>query len=163
MIEVLGETGAEVVFVCREVRSRTDIVTGQSRCRSGHGSWRFSVSLRAAQRAVLGRPPPVSNGSHVQPGNHRRDTRHSGQCSLGDAEGVLVALRHCSLDEAYIELVQRPNGTVWPWDGHVARDVDDRINRGDLDRIGFGKHAEIVGSPPGCRNPPVHPDDVKER
>jgi hypothetical protein len=38
--------------------------------------------------------------------DHRRDPRSSGQRSLGAAEGVLVALRHCSLDEAFIDIVQ---------------------------------------------------------
>ena len=38
--------------------------------------------------------------------DHRRDPRRSGQRSLGAAEGVLVALRHCSLDEAFIDIVQ---------------------------------------------------------
>ena len=37
--------------------------------------------------------------------DHRRDPR-SGQRSLGAAEGVLVALRHCSLDEAFTDIVQ---------------------------------------------------------
>ena len=37
---------------------------------------------------------------------HRRDPRRSGQRSLGAAEGVLIALRHCSLDEAFIDIVQ---------------------------------------------------------
>lgn len=37
---------------------------------------------------------------------HRRDPRRTGQRSLGAAEGVLVALRHCSLDEAFIDIVQ---------------------------------------------------------
>jgi hypothetical protein len=34
------------------------------------------------------------------------DPRHSGQRSLGIAEGVLVALRHCTLDEAFTDIVQ---------------------------------------------------------
>ncbi len=38
--------------------------------------------------------------------DHRRDDPRSGQRSLGAAEGVLVALRHCSLDEAFIDIVQ---------------------------------------------------------
>ncbi len=38
--------------------------------------------------------------------DHRRDPRRSGQRSLGAAEGVLVALRHCSLDEAFADIVQ---------------------------------------------------------
>lgn len=38
--------------------------------------------------------------------DHRRDPRRSGQRSLGAAEGVLVALRHCSRDEAFIDIVQ---------------------------------------------------------
>jgi hypothetical protein len=38
--------------------------------------------------------------------DHRRDTGRSGQRSLGAAEGVLVALRHCSLDEAFIDIVE---------------------------------------------------------
>jgi hypothetical protein len=36
---------------------------------------------------------------------HRRDPRSNGQRSLGAAEGVLVALRQCSLDEAFIDIV----------------------------------------------------------
>ena len=32
--------------------------------------------------------------------------RRTGQRILGAAEGVLVALRHCSLDEAFIDIVQ---------------------------------------------------------
>ncbi|BBY41108.1 hypothetical protein MMAN_52420 [Mycobacterium mantenii] len=38
--------------------------------------------------------------------DHRRDPRRSGQRSLGTAEGVLVALRHCSRNEAFINIVQ---------------------------------------------------------
>lgn len=38
--------------------------------------------------------------------DHRRGDRRSGQRSLGAAEGVLIALRHCGLDEAFIEIVQ---------------------------------------------------------
>jgi hypothetical protein len=38
--------------------------------------------------------------------DHRRDPRRSGQRSLGTAEGVLVALRHCSRDEAFNDIVQ---------------------------------------------------------
>jgi hypothetical protein len=38
--------------------------------------------------------------------DHRKDPRRSGQRSLGAAEGVLVALRHYSLDEAFIDIVQ---------------------------------------------------------
>lgn len=37
---------------------------------------------------------------------HRRDPRRSGQRSLAAAEGVLVALRLCSLDEAFTDIVQ---------------------------------------------------------
>jgi hypothetical protein len=37
--------------------------------------------------------------------HHSRDPRRSGHRSLGAAEGVLVALRHCSLDEAFIDIV----------------------------------------------------------
>lgn len=36
----------------------------------------------------------------------RRDDRHNGQRRLSAAEGVLVALRHCSLDEAFTDIVQ---------------------------------------------------------
>lgn len=36
----------------------------------------------------------------------RRDVRGSGQRSLSAAEGVLVALCHCSLDEAFADKVQ---------------------------------------------------------
>lgn len=35
-----------------------------------------------------------------------RDFGRSGPRSLGAAEGVLVALRRCSLDEAFIDIVQ---------------------------------------------------------
>jgi hypothetical protein len=38
--------------------------------------------------------------------DHRRGSRRSGQRSLSAAEGVLVALRHCSLDEAFADIVQ---------------------------------------------------------
>jgi hypothetical protein len=38
--------------------------------------------------------------------DHPRDSRRGGQRSLGAAEGVLVALRHCSLDDAFIDIVQ---------------------------------------------------------
>lgn len=38
--------------------------------------------------------------------DHYRDRGRSGQRSLGAAEGVLVALRHCSLDEAFIDIVE---------------------------------------------------------
>ncbi len=38
--------------------------------------------------------------------DHCRDAGRSGQRSLGAAEGVLVALRHCSLDEAFIDIVE---------------------------------------------------------
>jgi hypothetical protein len=37
--------------------------------------------------------------------DYRRRHRRSAQRSLGAAEGVLVALRHCSLDEAFIDIV----------------------------------------------------------
>jgi hypothetical protein len=38
--------------------------------------------------------------------DHRREFGRNAQRSLGAAEGVLVALRHCSLDEAFIEIVE---------------------------------------------------------
>ena len=38
--------------------------------------------------------------------HHLRDPRRSGERSLGAAEGVLVALRYYSLDEAFIDIVQ---------------------------------------------------------
>jgi hypothetical protein len=38
--------------------------------------------------------------------DHRRDPRRSGQRSLSAAQGVLVGLRHCSLDEAFADIVQ---------------------------------------------------------
>ena len=38
--------------------------------------------------------------------DHRRDSGRNGQRSLGAAEGVLVALRHCSLDEAFFDIVE---------------------------------------------------------
>ncbi len=38
--------------------------------------------------------------------DHRRHPRRTGQRSLGAAEGVLVALRHCGLEEAFIDIVQ---------------------------------------------------------
>lgn len=43
--------------------------------------------------------PPTETDRH-------RGPRRTGQRSLGAAEGVLVALRHCSLDEAFTEIVQ---------------------------------------------------------
>jgi glutamyl-tRNA reductase len=52
--ELLGETGAEVVFVCGEVRSRTDIATGQISVSVRAWILAVSPSLGAAQRAVLG-------------------------------------------------------------------------------------------------------------
>jgi hypothetical protein len=36
----------------------------------------------------------------------RRSSRRGGQRSIGAAEGVLVALRHCGLDEAFMDIVQ---------------------------------------------------------
>ena len=45
--------------------------------------------------------PHIGGGS-----GHRRDRGWSGERSLSAAEGVLVALRHCSLDEAFIDIVQ---------------------------------------------------------
>lgn len=38
--------------------------------------------------------------------DQRGRRRRSGQRSLGAAQGVLVALRHCSLDDAFIDIVQ---------------------------------------------------------
>lgn len=38
--------------------------------------------------------------------DHRTSPHRCGQRSLGAAEGVLVALRHCSLDEAFTDIVQ---------------------------------------------------------
>ncbi|ETW25174.1 ANTAR domain-containing protein [Mycobacterium gastri] len=38
--------------------------------------------------------------------DHARGARRGGQRRLGAAEGVLVALRHCSLDEAFTDIVQ---------------------------------------------------------
>ncbi len=38
--------------------------------------------------------------------DHHRGPRRSGQRNLGAAEGVLVALRHCSLYEAFTDIVQ---------------------------------------------------------
>ena len=35
-----------------------------------------------------------------------RDPQHNGQRTLGAAEGVLVTLRRCSLDEAFAEIVK---------------------------------------------------------
>jgi len=37
---------------------------------------------------------------------HRGSLGRNGQRSLAAAEGVLVALRHCSLDEAFIDIVE---------------------------------------------------------
>jgi hypothetical protein len=70
--------------------------------------------------------------------DHRRDPRRSGQRSLGAAEGVLVALRHCSLDEAFIDIVQTakrhnvaPMGLadalVAIAENDVTRDFDDEV------------------------------------
>ena len=70
--------------------------------------------------------------------DRRRDPRRSGQRSLGAAEGVLVALRHCSLDEAFIDIVQTANRhSVAPLEladalvaiaeNDVTRDFDDAV------------------------------------
>jgi hypothetical protein len=67
--------------------------------------------------------------------DHRRDPRRSGQRNLGAAEGVLVALRHCSFDEAFIDIVQTAKRhSVAPLDAlvaiaenDVARDFDDAV------------------------------------
>lgn len=37
---------------------------------------------------------------------YNRDRGRNGQRSLAAAEGVLVALRHCSLDEAFVDIVE---------------------------------------------------------
>jgi hypothetical protein len=55
--------------VCEEVRSRTDIATGQISVSVRAWILAVSPSLGAAQRVILGLPPPVSKGSHVQPGS----------------------------------------------------------------------------------------------
>jgi hypothetical protein len=68
----------------------------------------------------------------------RRDPRRSGQRSLSAAEGVLVALRHCSLDEAFIDIVQTArqhnvapiglaDALVAAAENDVTRDLDDRV------------------------------------
>jgi hypothetical protein len=70
--------------------------------------------------------------------DHRRDARRSGQRSLGAAEGVLVALRHCSLDEAFIDIVQTAkrhsvaplelaDALVAVAENDVTPDVDDAV------------------------------------
>ena len=38
--------------------------------------------------------------------DHRQGDRRSGQRALSAAEGVLIALRHCSLDDAFIDIVK---------------------------------------------------------
>ncbi|HYB35094.1 MAG TPA: hypothetical protein VEF72_04405 [Mycobacterium sp.] len=70
---------------------------------------------------------------------HRlRDPRRGGQRSLGAAEGLVVALRHCSLDEAFIYIVQTakrhnvaPTGLadalVAIAENDVTRDFDDMV------------------------------------
>ena len=68
----------------------------------------------------------------------QRDPSHSGQRCLGAAEGVLVALRHCSLDEAFIDIVQTAqrhnvapmrlaDALVAIAENDVARDFDDTV------------------------------------
>jgi hypothetical protein len=68
--------------------------------------------------------------------DHRRDPRRSGQRSLGAAEGVLVALLHCNLDEAFIDIVQAAkrhgvaplelaDALVAIAENGVSRDLDD--------------------------------------
>jgi hypothetical protein len=69
--------------------------------------------------------------------DHRRDPRRSGQRILSAAEGVLVALRHCSLDEAFIDIVQTAKRhSVAPLEladalvaiaENVTRDFDDAV------------------------------------
>ncbi len=67
--------------------------------------------------------------------DRRRDPHRSGQRSLSAAEGVLVALRHCSLDEAFADIVQtaKLHGVAPPGIGRCAR--GDRRKRCDL-RLG---------------------------
>ena len=78
---------------------------------------------------------------------HRRDPRRSGQRSLGAAEGVLVALRHCSLDEAFIDIVQTAkrhnvaplglaDALVAIAENDVTRDFDDEVRRGCWPSLG---------------------------
>ena len=70
--------------------------------------------------------------------DHRRDPRRGGQRSLGAAEGVLVALPHCSLDEAFNDIVQTAkrhnvaplrlaDALVAVAANHVTRDFDDTV------------------------------------
>ncbi len=70
--------------------------------------------------------------------DRQREARHSGQRCLGAAEGVLVALRHCSLDEAFIDIVQTAkrhnvapmrlaDALVATAENDVARDFDDAV------------------------------------
>ncbi|KZS56656.1 hypothetical protein A4G26_16790 [Mycobacterium kansasii] len=67
-----------------------------------------------------------------------RDARRGGQRRLGAAEGVLVALRHCSLDEAFTDIVQTAkqhnvapmelaHGLVAIAENDVTYDVDDAV------------------------------------
>ncbi len=67
-----------------------------------------------------------------------RGPRRSGQRSLGAAEGVLVALRHCSLDEAFIDIVQTAkrhnvaplelaDALVAIAENDLTRDLDDTV------------------------------------
>ncbi len=53
--------------------------------------------------------------------NYRRprDTRRAGARILDTAEGVLVTLRRCRVDQAFVELMQTPSATesirsAWP-------------------------------------------------
>ena len=70
--------------------------------------------------------------------DHRRTPRRNGQRSLGAAEGVLVALRHCSLDDAFIDIVQTAkrhnvapmrlaDALVAIAENDVTRNIDDAV------------------------------------
>ena len=70
--------------------------------------------------------------------DHRIDPRRSGQRSLGAAEGVLVALRGCRLDDAFSDIVQTAkrhnvapmelaDALVAIAENDVTRELDDRV------------------------------------
>jgi hypothetical protein len=70
--------------------------------------------------------------------DHHRDLGRSGQRSLSAAEGVLVALRHCSLDEAFIDIVETAkrlsvaplelaDALVAIAENNMTRDFDDAV------------------------------------
>ena len=102
--------------------------------------------------------------------DHRRDPRRSGQRSLGAAEGVLVALCHCRLDEAFTDIVQTAirhsvaplelaDALVAIAENDVNRDFDDAVIAA-VDRA----WGTLLGSAPGydsyreqAQQPPMTP------